>query len=293
MQWLQRLRPLDHPALIPQYLATREAEWSRLYHYDTKRFLGRWAPQLGRSPSRAEVVGLLDKVQAASGRRTADRVKIALSGYLTYLRDKDLVRDNPTRDLRSRDRGNGRERVLSEAELRIVWQACAPLADFGRIVRLLVLTGQRRGEIGGLLWSEINVAERQIELPGRRTKNGKPHIVPLSGLALEQIPEPREGFPHLFGSRHGRGFGGWSTGKELIDKSIGGMEPWTIHDLRRSFVTHCAERGIAEPHVLEAVVNHVSGHRAGVAGIYNRAAYAQQKRAALDAWALEVRRIVG
>jgi integrase len=240
-----------------------------------------------------EIVGLLDKVQAASGRRTADRVKIALSGYFTFLQDKGLAHVNPTRDLRSRDTGKGRERFLTEAELRIVWHASAPLEDFGRIVRLLILTGQRCGEIGGLLWTEVNLDARQIELPGTRTKNKRPHSVPLSDLALAQLPERREGYPHLFGSRPGSRFGGWSKGKALLDAGIGGMAHWTLHDLRRTYDTHSNELTLAEPWIVEAVMNHVSGHKAGVAGRYNRAAYAVQKRAALERWAGELARIVG
>ena len=98
--------------------------------------------------------------------------------------------------------------------------------------------------------------------------------MPLSALALAQLPPRREGYPHLFGRFAGRGFSGWSKAKALLDAQLDGMPHWTLHDLRRSFVTHMAERGLAEPHIIEAVVNHISGHKAGVAGTYNRALYA-------------------
>jgi integrase len=124
--------------------------------------------------------------------------------------------------------------------------------DFGRIIKLLMLTGQRRLEIGHLEWAEIFAERRQIELPAARTKNKRPHMVPLSTAARR--------------------------GSELPH--------WTVHDLRRSFATHVNELGFAQPHVTEAILNHVSGAaKSGVAGIYNRAMYLAEKRQALEQWA--------
>jgi integrase len=185
--------------------------------------------------------------------------------------------------------------------LREVWHACGE-DDYGRIVKLLILTGQRKTEIGGLTWSEITEVDRQIELPGARTKNKRPHVVPLSKQAWAALAQKREDREHLFG-RRGTGFSGWSKAKRELDNRIAAarkaagvktpMPPWTIHDLRRTFVTHVLDRKIALPHVVEACVNHVSGHKAGVAGIYNRANYADEKRAAMDAWGKHVQAIVG
>ena len=190
--------------------------------------------------------------------------------------------------------------MLTEAELREVWHACGD-DDYGRIVKLLILTGQRKTEIGNLSWGEINEAQRQIELPGARTKNKRPHIVPLSKQALAALPQKGEGREHVFGRRT-QGFSGWSKAKRELDGRIAAarkaagaktpMPPWTIHDLRRTFVTHILDRKLALPHVVEACVNHVSGHKAGVAGIYNRANYADEKRAAMEAWGKHVYAIV-
>jgi integrase len=191
--------------------------------------------------------------------------------------------------------------VLSEAELREVWHACLD-DDYGRIVKLLILTGQRKTEIGDLLWTEVSQAQRQIELPGARTKNKRFHIVPLSDAAMGLLPTPREDREHVFGRSVDTGFSGWSKAKRELDESIAAarkvaglkkpMPAWTIHDLRRTFVTHALDKRLAQPHVVEACVNHVSGHKAGVAGVYNRAAYAEEKRAALDAWGKYVIKLV-
>lgn len=153
-------------------------------------------------------------------------------------------------------------------------------------MRLLILTGQRRDEVGGLALSEISGDLWTI--PGDRTKNRRPHDVPLSLMALRvlRVGPLRLSRDLIFGTRD-NGFSGWSKAKVELDariKANGEMvRPWRLHDLRRTTATGMAALGVL-PHVVEAVLNHVSGHRAGVAGIYNRATYAAEKRAALDAW---------
>jgi integrase len=152
-----------------------------------------------------------------------------------------------------------------------------------------MLTGQRRQEIGGLEWSEIFTAKRQIELPAARVKNKQPHIIPLSAAALALL----EGLPHdgrhVFG-RGVAGFASWRNSKEVLDKRIearrgSALPHWTVHDLRRSFATHVNELGFAQPHVTEAILNHISGAaKSGVAGIYNRALYLAERREALEKW---------
>jgi integrase len=198
---------------------------------------------------------------------------------------------------------------LSEAELAEVWHAAGE-NDHGRIVRLLILTGQRRGEIADLQWAEIN--ERQIELPPQRTKNGLAHLVPISSEAAAVLAAaPRwQDREHVFGSGALRGFQGWSKAKAELDERIaegrkkaGSTEPmphWTLHDIRRSFVTHMGERGFADPHVIEAIVNHVSGAKGGVAGIYNKAQYLDDdtsgrpgRRTALKMWGAHVAKLAG
>src|SRR5262249_42440820 len=164
-----------------------------------------------------------------------------------------------------------RDRVLTDAELKTIWKACAD-DDYGAVLKLLMLTGQRANEIGDLRWSEVH--DEQILLPGERTKNGRPHIIPLSDVAkgiLSSVPSKDRA--HVFG-RDDSGFQGWSKAKEKIDAQIAdGKKPpahWTPHDLRRTVATRMAELGV-QPHIIEAVLNHVSGHKGGVAGIYNRA----------------------
>jgi integrase len=175
--------------------------------------------------------------------------------------------------------------------LRAIWQACRD-DTYGRIVRLLLLTGQRRDEVGSMTEVELNFSAAVWTIPSERTKNGLAHEVPLSRPALEILAsQPRiAGRRLMFG--HGVGaFSGWSNSKERLDKRITAsgiaMAPWRLHDLRRTVATGMANLRVL-PHVIEAVLNHISGAKAGVAGTYNRATYAREKRDALDLWATHV-----
>ena len=173
--------------------------------------------------------------------------------------------------------------MLSDDELRIILRACGS-DDFSTIVRLLMATGQRANEISALRWSEV--LEDRIVLPPSRTKNAREHVVPLVPAVVALIHNRPRRNDFVFG-RRGRPFGGWSWSKLALDQRIKAMghklEPWVIHDLRRSVVTHMADLGVL-PHVIEAIINHVSGHKAGVAGIYNRSNYELPKKLALEKW---------
>src|SRR5262249_25025376 len=147
-----------------------------------------------------------------------------------------------------------RERCLIDpkrkdwSELAQVWKAL-PDGDYGNIVRLLILTGQRRDAIGDLRWSEIDQEHEAIHLPGERTKNGKDHTVPLSPLAksiIDKIPQGQDR-EFVFGTGAG-GFSGWSQSKDRLDAKLKGVKPWRLHDLRRTAATGMAEIGV-QPHI--------------------------------------------
>jgi integrase len=147
-------------------------------------------------------------------------------------------------------------------------------------VRLLILTGQRRAEIGGLRWSEIDFERGLIVLPPERNKNNRQHELPMSTQVraiLERQPRRNE---FVWGRR----WLSWGNPKASLDRQLNGMSDWRLHDLRRSAATQMAELGVL-PHIIEAILNHVSGHKSGVAGIYNRARYADEMRFALQRWA--------
>jgi len=233
---------------------------------------------------RAQIASRLGIIADNSGAVSADRARAALSALFTWAMKEGLCESNPVIATNTFSNSGSRERVLSDQELAAVWLAL-PDNDYRHIVKLLALTGARREEIAGLRWSEVDLETRMLDLPGARTKNKRPFVIPLSETAhdiLARIPR-RAGRDLIFGKGAG-GFQGWTKSKKQLDAKLAGMAPWTLHDLRRTASTRMHELGV-EPHIVEACLNHVSGHRAGVAGTYNRAAYKSQKAAALDLWA--------
>jgi integrase len=180
--------------------------------------------------------------------------------------------------------------VLSNVELGAVWRAAGP-GDFGDIVRLLILTGQRRDEVGAMWWSELDLEAAVWTIPATRTKNSRAHTVPLSPAAVQILSARvrQVGREYVFGSRAGP-FQGWSRAKAALDARVALTAPWRLHDLRRSLATGLGDIGVL-PHVVEALLNHLSGFRGGVAGTYNYAAYASEKRDALNRWADHVKQV--
>jgi integrase len=150
---------------------------------------------------------------------------------------------------------------------------------------LLILLGSRRQEIGGMCWSELDLEIGTWTLPAERAKNKHSHTVSLPPPALTIIESvPRTDRDCIFGDHSGAGFTSWARAKAVLDRHLAGeVKPWRIHDLRRTVATGMADLGI-EPHVIEACLNHYSGHRRGVAGVYNRSSYERAVRAALARW---------
>ena len=274
-------------AVSDDYLAACQTTLKPRSHVECSRHLKKaWKPLHGLPVgvvNRAVVAARLREIAKSSGPIAANRARGTLSAMYAWAIGEGLCDTNPVDGTNKADEGKPRDWVLPDAELAAVWKA-APDNDYGRIVRLLMLTGQRRDEIGALRWSEIDLEAKTITLPGERTKNGRQHIVPLSAdaVAILKGTVQRSGRDLVFGAGEG-GFSGWSKAKTALDAAAK-IAPWTIHDLRRTAATRMADSGV-QPHIIEAVLNHVSGHKGGVAGIYNRAAYEPEKRAALDALA--------
>jgi integrase len=282
-----------------QYLPHKRRELRPQSYEDVERHLLRHAKPLHclrlETVSRRDIAACLAAVRVNVGRISANRTRTSLSALFSWAMSEGLVEANPVvGTLRVEEQS--RERVLGFDELRLVWNAL-PDSDFGSIMKLLALTGARANEIAGLRREELR--DGAILLPGSRTKNGREHLIPLSAPArvilTDHLQHKDEERRLVFGRRTGP-FSGWSKCKEALDRRIAkvagrSLPHWTPHDLRRSFATHAAGIGI-QPHIIEAVLNHVSGHKGGVAGIYNKATYEPQKRTALDRWAAHLLAVV-
>lgn len=250
---------------------------------------------------RAMVTSRIAELVEKNGPTSADHARTSLSTLFAWAMREGLVEANPVAATNKPSHPRPRDRVLSDEELREIWSACRD-DDHGRIIKLLLLTGQRRDEIAGLRWTEIDLGKAMVSLPGERTKNGRAHDVPLSDPALAVLPDRRDDRDYVFGEGEGP-FSGFSAAKRKLDERIlrarrdageraKPMAPWRLHDLRRTMATRLGDLGV-HPHVVEAVLNHVSGTKAGVAGVYNKAVYAAEKRAALILWAEHVMAMVG
>ncbi|MCJ2108619.1 tyrosine-type recombinase/integrase [Methylobacterium sp. E-041] len=240
------------------------------------------------SVRRADVAEQLRKITSGSGPQAALRARRTLSTVYVWAIGEGLTESNPVVGTNAPAVEVRRERVLTDDELAAVWAACPPTNDFGRIVRLLILTGARRDEVAGLRWSEIDTAGEVWRLPAARTKNKRPHEVPLSPAALEVLEAaPRlVGRPYAFGTGQGP-FSGFSRAKARLDEQLGFAEPWRVHDLRRTAASGMQRLGTSVE-VVEKALNHVSGTFGGIVGVYQRHDYAVERRAALDAWAAHV-----
>ena len=296
-----------------QYLEVAKKKQRPRTHSEIARYLlTAWKPLHSLSVfkiSRRHIAARVADIATEQGAVSAARARTALSTMFNWaIREGLDIPANPVHGTNRPEQPKSRERVLSYGELAEIWQACGD-DDYGRIVRLLILTAQRRAEVGGMRWQELDTEAGQWFLPSARTKNHREHVLPLVRDALALLPHCRTGRDHIFGDgprREGdqhRGFSGWSKSKAALDARIlaarkmvdAGAKPlshWTVHDLRRTAATVMADQLGVLPHIVEAILNHVSGHRAGVAGVYNRARYQAEMRQALERWGAYVSDIV-
>jgi integrase len=231
----------------------------------------------------------LAEIETASGPVARNRVRSSLSAFFSWAIREGLCELNPVAGTGKASENGSRERVLSPKEIAAIWTKFVggQHTAFCDVIRLQLLTGQRRNEIADLRQSEIDFDRRVIVLPASRTKNKREHIVPLSEPALEILRRAMPDAPATHdGENDGRVFHSfsWSDEKAKLDAGLR-IAPWTLHDLRRTCATQLNDLGFAQPHHVEAILNHVSGHKAGVAGTYNCARYLDECRAALDRWA--------
>lgn len=295
-------------ALVEKYLARKELEMRVRSFREVRRHLEKHLAPFSRrsihSISRANIAERISTIAETSGVVTANRVRASLSALFSWGMREGLANDNPVARTNKAGEEQSRNRTLTDSEIVEVWNASDPETDYGRIVRLLILTAQRREEVGGVCDSELQLegATPIWTLPAARSKNGQSHDIPLVHLATSILRNtPRSGGRDLlFGERLDTPFQGWSRSRLMLQRRIDEeraaagkppQEPWRLHDIRRSVATRMADLGVL-PHVIEAVLNHVSGSKAGVAGVYNRSSYGHEKRQALNMWAAHIETLV-
>ena len=285
-------------SVVADYLGAKQAVVRHNTHRELVRYLaGPHFKPLHGMPidqiTRKDVAFRLTKIVAEKGSISAARARAALSALYAWALGHGLAETNPVVGTLKPQDAVPRSRVLADCELASIWHACGDDA-FGKTVKLLILTGARRSEIGGLCWSEIKLDIGTWTLPAARSKNRRAHVLPLPQAALDIIATvPRMARrDQLFGERSAFGFTKWEAAKRKLDARVGDeVTAWKLHDLRRTVATRMADLG-TQPHIIEAALNHISGHKAGVAGVYNRSSYEREVKTALALWADHVRALV-
>ena len=265
-----------------------------------REVVSRWKGRGLSEISKADVHELLDAIADRPAPIQANRVLAYLNKLCRWAMSRGIIERNPCDGLERPAQEKARDRVLDDRELALLWKAAERLGGpFGPVVKVLILTGQRKSEISEGRWSEIDVEAKVWSLPPERVKNKRPHTIPLAPLALDVIASlPRIGAGGLIFTTNGKSaISGFSRAKRNLDAAIaalnGGEEiaPWALHDVRRSVASGLQRLGVAL-HVIEKVLNHASGSFAGIVSTYQRHEFEPEKRAALDRWATHVERIV-
>ena len=278
-------------ALAELYLAAKQPEVRPRTFSEMTRYLRSFSyfGPLHNVPAdavtRRDVAARVLAITRERGAVSAARARSTASGMYAWAMASGLSEVNPTIGTPQPKAAPPRDHVVADQELAAIWKATDEETDFHRIVRLLITTGQRRSEVGGMCWSELNTERSTWTIPSARAKNGREHQLPLGSLALDVIRSVPQivGRDVLFGAR-ARGFTGYAEGKRALDARLGDqVRKWTLHDIRRTVATRLCDLGV-EPHVVEQILNHQSGHRGGIVGVYNKSKYQRAVQNAVAAW---------
>jgi integrase len=319
MSRAERVAEIDRVERVVELFIDRHAkpktrDWRETQRILVNEIVGRWKGRRLSEITRAHVHEMLDTIIDRGAPIRANRVFASFRKMCRWAIARGIIDRSPCEGLTAPSQETRRDRVLNDDEIRLAWRAFEVAGwPFGPIGQLLLLTGARRDEVAGMMWNEIDLDARVWSLPKARTKNKRDHQIPLSDDAMRII----EGLPHIGVKKGGLVFtvtgttpvSGFSRAKATTDEVIlellreeaetrgddrGSVEApphWTYHDLRRTLATGLQRLGI-RLEVTEAVLNHASGSRAGIVGVYQRHDYADEKRAALDAWARRIEAIV-
>jgi integrase len=279
-------------AVMDRYLAIKQGTLKPRSYAAAARYLRVHWKGLRGTPigavKRADVAVTLQEITAARGRISASRARSNLSALFSWAMREGLCEANPVIATNNPDRGiPSRERILSDTEIKMIWESLLD-DSFGKIVKLLLLCGCRREEIGALRWSEIDLSTGILTIPGERTKNRRTLVLTLAPAALDILRSvPRHNDQaHVFGKQGRGGFTAWSYSQMALNNRIATatgrpLVPWRLHDLRRSMRSGLGRLGVP-PHIAEMAIGH---SQRGIQAVYDRYRYEAEIKTALARWA--------
>tara|TARA_R110002110_G_scaffold414910_1_gene646363 strand:+ start:209 stop:1414 length:1206 start_codon:yes stop_codon:yes gene_type:complete len=281
----KRSNRLDHVSeeFIERYAKPKNRSWQETQRILNREVIPHWGKRSVSDITRRDVISLIDDISDRAP-FMANRTLSAVRRFFNWCVERDMLAINPAAGVKPPATEKSRDRVLSDDEIKNFWTGCDKLGwPFGPAFKLMLVTGQRRDEVAGMRWDDLNIENALWTLSRTQTKSDRLHEVPLSSLALEIIQSvPRTG-EHVFTTNGRTPISGFSKAKRELDETSE-VTDWRIHDLRRTVASAMARIGIA-PHVIEKVLNHAGGQISGVAAIYNRHGYSDEKQRALEAWA--------
>jgi integrase len=285
---------------VERYAKPKNRDWQETARLLDKGVVARWKGRRLSSITRANVNALLDEIVDNGAPIGANRTFSAFRKLCKWSIGRGIIERSPCDGVTAPSPEIRRNRVLDDSEIKLVWEAAESTGrPFGPVIKLLILTGQRRDEVAGMRWSEVDLGARTWTLPAARTKNKFEHQVPLSdsAVAILQAMPRHEKVDIVFTTNSRTSVSSWSRLKRNLDAFIAErmreevMAGWTIHDIRRSVATNLQKLGV-RLEVTEAALNHRSGSRAGIIGTYQLHDWSDEKRQALHTWARRLDAII-
>jgi integrase len=270
---------------IAQYVRPRNRSWRETERIFYRYVLPLWGKRLLPSITRSDVADLLNGIAANGAPYMANRVLAAIRRFWNWCLEQGKAEASPVAHVKAPGREVSRDRILTDEEIQRFWLACEQMGwPFGPLFQLLLVLGQREDEIAGMRWTDVDLARGVWTLPREASKSDRLNRVPLPALALQILEQlPRTDRDLVFSTTGSTPVSGFSKAKKRCDQ-LSSVSGWRLHDLRRTVASGMARLKV-EPWVVEKVLNHQTGQLSGVAGVYNRWGYFDEKQEALERWA--------
>ena len=285
------------PAFLDMSPSKRASRLDRLHRL--RRILAPFGSRAVGSITRSEMIAFLDDIQANSGPIARNRAHAEIRAWLGWLHAREIVSTNVLAGVRKEisETPRAKTRVLTDDELAAMLAATTDGTEYSDIVRVLLHTGMRKGEVASLQPRDLDFEARTIKVRGEVSKTKYERVIPMAdaiaGMLEERAgPLRREAFIFGVGSNFMRPFSGWGKCTERLRVALPEGDAWTMHDIRRTVATRLHGQGV-DPLVIEDLLGHLGGARGGMAGVYNRSVTLAKQGAALNDWAAKLASLMG